>query len=114
MPNRLTQVPDVPVPRLPTWMGPVLLAADWFMVMMISRPSEGSLKSVWVTPATIQLCAALDAVTVPVALVVVAGAIESGGWIPILIAAGMLAVALGSMAVLTVGVAQRHLTASVR
>ena len=54
MPNRFTRVPDRPVPPLP-WLGRMVLPlADLFMILMASRPRSGSLRTTWVTPATIR------------------------------------------------------------
>src|ERR671936_2888298 len=55
VPNRFTRVPDRPVPPLP-WLGRMVLPlADLFMILMASRPRSGSLRTTWVTPATIVL-----------------------------------------------------------
>lgn len=59
MPNAFTRVPDRPVPPLPRWASALLPAADLFMVVMISRPPTGTLRTTWVTPATEQLCRVL-------------------------------------------------------
>src|ERR1700730_16133202 len=58
MSNRLTRVPDGDPPALPSAMGPVIVIADWFMVAMLSRPSKGSMRRTWVTPATLWLALA--------------------------------------------------------
>ena len=56
MPNRFTRVPERPVPPLP-WLGRMVLPlADLFMILMASRPRSGSLRTTWVTPATVGLC----------------------------------------------------------
>ena len=56
MPNRFTRVPERPVPPLP-WLGRMVLPlTDLFMILMASRPRSGSLRTTWVTPATIGLC----------------------------------------------------------
>ena len=52
MANRLTQIPAQPVPQLPGAVRVLVPLADLFMIAMVSRPSTGSLRNTWVTPAT--------------------------------------------------------------
>jgi hypothetical protein len=52
MANRLTQIPARPVPQLPGAVRVLIPLADLFMIAMVSRPSTGSLRNTWVTPAT--------------------------------------------------------------
>ncbi len=106
MPNRLTRVPDEPVPQLPAAVRLVIPLADLFMLAMISRPSTGSLRTTWVTPATLQLSLVLTAAAVAIAIVLVAsGAART---LPGL-ALGLLALlfAAGTGAVTVVGIGQR-------
>lgn len=106
MPNRLTRVPDGPVPELPAVVRLVIPLADLFMLAMISRPSTGSLRTTWVTPATLQLSLALTAACAVVAAVLVAsGAARALPWL----ALGLLLLlfAAGTAAVAVVGIGQR-------
>ena len=106
MPNLFTRVPERPVPSL-KGLGLLIVAADAFMVAMISRPATGSLRTTWVTPATLALCAATAA-----------GAAVAAGWVVVrgvsalsaLAAAALAAAALGAACVLAVGVWQRRAT----
>ncbi|HEX6489082.1 MAG TPA: hypothetical protein VF137_09485 [Candidatus Dormibacteraeota bacterium] len=103
MPNTFTRVPDRPVPELPRWARVLLPAADLFMVAMVSRPPTGTLRTTWVTPATLQLCAVLGVVApvIGVLLLFRGGVALAVGILLILFAAGCLSVAL-------VGLAQRR------
>jgi len=108
MPNRFTAVPDgpVPVPSRPVqWVLPV---ADAFMVAMASRPASGSLRTTWVTPATLWL--ALAAVAGGAALaVVLVRALAGGGSIAALFGAIVcIALAAGAAAVVMVALDQRR------
>jgi hypothetical protein len=64
MANRSTRVPSTAPPTLPDWARFVVPVADGFMLLMISRPATGSLRRIWVTPATfwLSLCAFVGAV----------------------------------------------------
>jgi hypothetical protein len=106
MPNRFTRVPDGPVPDLPGALRLVIPVADLFMLAMISRPSTGSLRTTWVTPATLQLSLVLTAAGLAIAIVLgVSGAARS---LPLL-ALGLLLIlfAAGTGAVAIVGIGQR-------
>ena len=108
MPNRFTRVPDRPVPPLP-WLGRMVLPlADLFMILMASRPRSGSLRTTWVTPATIDLC--MVAVVAGVLLDVLILRVGVGGRsVPALIGAAVVAVlVVGSACVVVIGIAQRR------
>lgn len=108
MANRLTRVPDRPVPALPRWTGPALVAADFFMILMASRPATGSLRRTWVTPATLWMClAALAGCAAGMAALSAAGA-DVVHPVSIGLRAGLLALAVGAGAVGLVGVEQRR------
>lgn len=104
MPNRLTRVPRGPVPPAGRAMAPVVLAADAFMALMLSRPGGLSLRTTWVTPATMLLASATA-----VATAALGGLLAThGGWAGLLGAAAALALCLGSVSVLAVAAAQRR------
>jgi hypothetical protein len=107
MPNRLTRVPDAPVPELPAAVRLILPLADLFMLAMVSRPATGSLRTTWVTPATLQLSAAAAFISLALGAFVLY--LFSGGQRLPLLLGGVLLVALGvgSGAVAIVGIAQR-------
>ena len=111
MANRLTRVPDRPVPGLPRWVRPAVPVADLFMLAMVSRPRTGSLSRTWVTPATLQRCLAVMAVSVVAGGLVAARAV-GGGRGAVALAAGLLLLALGAGAVALVGVVQRRVPPS--
>jgi hypothetical protein len=106
MANRLTRVPDGPVPELPGPVRLILPLADLFMLAMISRPSTGSLRTTWVTPATLYMCLAVVVGGVPAGALLLSGAGSSArttlalGIIVLLFTAGACAVAI-------VGLSQR-------
>jgi hypothetical protein len=76
MPNRLTRVPETPPPPLDNFRW-ILKVADVAMGLFYSTPTSGTLRTTWVTPATLAisyvaaigciviafLCAAQDLVT---------------------------------------------------
>jgi hypothetical protein len=107
MANRFTAVPLRPVPDLGRRMGPLVFMADLFMALMISRPNGLSLRDSWVTPATLWL----GALYTPAALVLAAFLVSHGGWPTFLGAAVLFLTALGSMAVVLLGVVQRRTAA---
>ncbi|HYL70236.1 MAG TPA: hypothetical protein VEY89_02920, partial [Candidatus Dormibacteraeota bacterium] len=75
-----------------------------FMILMLSRPSSGSLRQTWVTPATLGLAVAIVLVCLlAAALLFAVGTAAS-------IAAGVavLLVAFGPASVAAVGCAQRR------
>ena len=106
--NRLTRVPEGPVPPLPGLVRLLVPAADLFMLAMVSRPSTGSLRTTWVTPATLQLGAAVGVVSLALAALLLYRGVNGGG--PLAIAGGLLLLGLGVGAgsVAIVGAAQRQ------
>jgi hypothetical protein len=108
MSNRLTRVPEAPVPALPAVVRLLIPAADLFLLIMISRPATGSLRTTWVTPATLQLGFAVGAVSLVLACVSLYRSI--GGSDLFALAGGALLLILGTGAgsVAIVGVAQRR------
>jgi hypothetical protein len=104
-----TRVPK-DVPPVDAWQLRLLPVADWFMALMWSRPGGLSLRTTWVTPATIGLA---------LAVVVVAGLPGLGAIVygvanrQILFAlGGLIAAALGVAAatVAVYGIRQRRLS----
>jgi hypothetical protein len=104
MANRFTAVPLRPVPELGRRMGPVVILADLFMGLMLSKPNGLSLRGSWVTPATLWLAA----LYIPAALVLAVLLVTHGGWPSFLAAAILFVVAWGSAAVVLLGVVQRR------
>jgi len=105
MSNRFTRIPDGDPPALPPAMNPVIAVADWFMVAMLSRPSKGSMRRTWVTPATLWLALAT-------ALVFIVGfwlaIVHLDSALRIVAGIGSLCMVAGSAAVAAVGIAQRR------
>lgn len=108
MPNRLTRVPDRPVPPLPRWVRPAVPVADLFMLVMLSRPRSGSLRETWVTPATLRLCLALVMTCLICDALVASRVIPAHGVAIGLGAVLLLLLAVGGGAVALVGMAQRR------
>lgn len=106
MANRLTRVPDRPVPPLARWVRPAIPAADLFMLVMISRPRSGSLSRTWVTPATLQMCVAVVVTCLLCGGLAASRAVQGNG-LAIGLSAGLLLLATGAGAVAAVGTAQR-------
>jgi hypothetical protein len=105
MPNRLTRVPDRPVPVLPRPARLLLPVADAFMILMVSRPRSGSLSTTWVTPATIALCVVTAVAGILLEVVVLGGA--GGSNVLAMIGAALVAVlVVGSACVAAIGIAQ--------
>jgi hypothetical protein len=107
MANRMTRVPDRPVPLLPRWVRPAIPPADLFMLVMVSRPRTGSLGRTWVTPATLQMCVALVATCLLCCGLAASRAVR-GDRVAIGLGAGLLLVTVGAGAVALVGLAQRR------
>jgi hypothetical protein len=107
MANRLTRVPDRPVPSLPRWVGPAIPVADLFMLLMASRPRSGSLGRTWVTPATLQMCIAVVVTCLLCGGLAASRAVRGQG-VAIGLSAGLLLLAVGASAVAVVGIAQRR------
>jgi hypothetical protein len=94
------------VPALPGVVRLLVPPADLFMLVMLSRPSTGSLADTWVTPATLYLAGATALIGAPLGVLLVAGL--AGRSVPVAIGGlALLALALGGAAVAVVGVGQR-------
>jgi hypothetical protein len=105
--NRLTRVPEGPVPDLPAAARLALPAADLFMVLMVSRPATGSLRSTWVTPATLQLTIAVALVGLPLGVWLAVSQAVGGKLISGLLGTVVIVLAAGALSVAIVGIAQR-------
>lgn len=105
MPNVFTRVPERPVPALPRWAQALLPAADLFMVLMVSRPATGTLRTTWVTPATEQLSTALAVVALGCGGFLAAMHASMAGMV---LGVALILFGLGCAAVALVGLAQRR------
>jgi hypothetical protein len=85
-------------------MDAVIAIADCFMVAMLSRPSKGSLRRTWVTPATLWLALAT---TLGLIVGLWLDIVQLNGALRIMAGIGLLCIAAGSAVVAAVGVAQR-------
>lgn len=108
MPNRFTRVPDGPVPALPRGTRWLLRPADLFMLAMLSRPVSGTLRTTWVTPATLALCVVTALAGLPLGAAALAGGVVSGRALRLVAGAVLVTVALGSVSVALVGALQRR------
>ncbi len=108
MSNRFTRVPDGPVPPLPALVQAFIPAADLFMRAMISRPATGSLRTTWVTPASLQLGLAVSVVSLILAAVALYRGVSGSGLLSIVGGVLFLATAIGAGSVALVGLAQRR------
>jgi hypothetical protein len=109
MPNALTRVPERPVPQLPAAVRKILPVADVFMVLMVSRPSSGTLRDTWVTPATLWL-SLLSALALLVAAGLLFARAAAGAALAapaILLALLAVLLAAGCLSVVAVAIAQR-------
>jgi hypothetical protein len=86
----------------------VLPVADLFMELMLSRPPSGTLRSTWVTPATLQMCGALAAIGGVLGIVLGRQALAAGAWLEAAAGLVLLVLAIGAAAVAAVGLAQRR------
>jgi ABC-type Na+ efflux pump permease subunit len=102
--NRFTRVPDRPPPVLDGLVGMLVPIANLFMLAMISRPQTGTLRTTWVTPATLALCAALLVIGIPLGGLL----ISSGTTARMSAGAALIVLALGAGAVAAVGIEQRR------
>src|SRR2546430_7603620 len=108
MPNRFTRVPERPVPPLP-WLGRVLLPlADLFMILMASRPRSGSLRTTWVTPATVGLCVVTVVGGVLLDVLVLRVGVGERSATAFIGAAVVAVLVVGSACVAAIGIAQRR------
>ena len=81
-----------------------MAVADLFMSLMLSRPDGLSLRSSWVTPATLWLALMYTLAALILAVLL----LMRGGWPSVVAAIALLVISLGSVAVLMVGAAQRR------
>jgi hypothetical protein len=102
MANRLTQTPAQPVPQLPGPVRALIPLADVFMIAMVSRPSTGSLRNTWVTPATRWL----TVVAALLALVAVITLRPAQAWLAVIEVVVLAFVIAGSAAVAAVAFSQ--------
>jgi hypothetical protein len=77
------------------------------MILMVSRPRSGSLRTTWVTPATIALCVVTAIAGILLEVVVLrVGTGDSS--VPAMIGAALVAIlVVGSACVAAIGIAQR-------
>lgn len=102
MSNRFTRVPAHPVPPLRVAGAVSAPLADAFMALMLSRPRSGSLRTTWVTPATLGLAAAVGLLAAAGGAILIAG----GGAVRVALGIVLLVAAAGPVAVCVVGVDQ--------
>jgi hypothetical protein len=108
MSNRLTRVPEDPVPALPALVQLLIPPADLFMRAMISRPVTGSLRTTWVTPATLQLGLLVGVISLALACFAFYRGFNGAGPQSLVGGVLLLCVALGAGSVAIVGTAQRR------
>ena len=108
MSNRLTRVPEDPVPPLPALVQLLIPPADLFMRAMISRPVTGSLRTTWVTPATLQLGLLVGVISLGLAGLAFYRGFTGAGLQAFVGGTLLFLVALGAGSVAIVGTAQRR------
>jgi hypothetical protein len=106
--NRLTRVPEGPVPPLPALVQVFIAPADLFMLAMVSRPATGSLRTTWVTPATLQLGWTVGLVSLLLASFALYRSFNGSGVLALAGAVLLLGLGLGAGSVAIVGTAQRR------
>ncbi len=108
MANWLTRVPSTPPPidRVQLWLLPV---ADTVMAVMWSRPGGLSLRTTWVTPATIWLCLGVSLSAGVLAIATVARGLAFGQPISLIVGVIVLVVATAIGTVAAYGLRQRTL-----
>jgi hypothetical protein len=106
--NRLTAIPETPVPRAGALAAAVMPLADGFMRVMLSRPQTGSLRSTWVTPATLWLSLASGALAAALAIAFAAGAASDPSVLTVFAAGVCASFAAAALAVCVVGIDQRR------
>jgi len=109
MPNRFTEVPEGQVPQLPRAGRALVPLADAFMILMVSRPATGSLRTTWVTPATLWLSVVTVVLALPVSVLAVRTGMQQDRHLLDIAGVAGLIVSLGSAAVAIVGGLQRRL-----
>ncbi|MDQ6884168.1 MAG: hypothetical protein M3077_08040 [Candidatus Dormibacteraeota bacterium] len=108
MANLLTRVPSTPPPidRIQLWLLPV---ADTVMTVMWSRPGGLSLRTTWVTPATIWLSLGVSLFAVVLAIALLTHGLASGQPISLILGVVALVVAFAIGTVAAYGLRQRAL-----
>ena len=107
MTNRLTAVPQRPVPAPGRLAALLLPLADLSMLALISRPATGSLRRTWVTPATLVL--AVSAAMISAAAAILFALRIGGGGVAALLGLAICSVlAAGAASVAVVGLDQRR------
>jgi len=106
-----TRVPEG-APPLDPWQLRLLPIADLFMGLMWSRPGGLSLRTTWVTPATIWLGVAALAMAGAPGLFAIGYGIAIGSALYVLAGVVALVLALGAGAVAVYGIRQRFLSAT--
>lgn len=109
MSGRLTPPEVTPLDGLQITLLPI---ADLFMILMLSRPPGGSLRTARVTPVTIGLAAVLALLAGLAALALVSSAIATSQYLFIPIALLDGALGLGAAVLTIFGVRQRMLIAA--
>jgi hypothetical protein len=107
--NRWTRVPASPPPVDGAQLR-LLPLADLFMALMLSRPAGLSLRTTWVTPASIWLCLAVAIGLVALGLLALAMALLGYQLLLLLAALPALALAAGAGSVALYGLRQRYLS----
>jgi hypothetical protein len=116
MPNRFTAVPTEPVPAPGHVAAALAPIADIFMIAMLSRPPSGTLRTTWVTPATLWLAVASGIAALAAGVLLVA-AVAGGAANALLIGAvacGVFAIGAGSVVVISVDQRRRKVTSKHR
>ncbi len=108
MANRLTRVPAGSPPLDATQLR-LLPLADSVLWLMFSRPGGLSLRTTWVTPATIWLCSAVACIAVVLGLAACSYALSAGYLLPLLGGLVALIAATGCASVAVYGARQRLL-----
>lgn len=108
MSNRFTRVPEGPVPALPWPARALLPVADLFMLAMLSRPSTGSLRNTWVTPATLWLCLVMLVLGAPIGAIALSTGLSDASRLRVVAGVVIIMLAAGSAAVAAVGALQRR------
>jgi len=108
MPTPWTRVPHT-APPLDALQLRLLPLVDAFMWLMLSRPGGLSLRTAWVTSATIWLCLGVAVILFPLSAVLLASGISGARLL--LLVGGLVAIALavGTGAIALYGTRQRFL-----
>ena len=106
--NRLTRVPEGSPPLDSTQLR-LLPLADLVMWLMFSRPGGLSLRTSWVTPATIWLCSGVALVAAILGVVAFSQGLSSGYLLPLIAGLFSIAAAIACASITVYGVRQRLL-----